>query len=152
MLATAYDSTRLINVSLHVGEPLTDADVDGIIATIGSMAEAVAAGKEAFATTVVIAEANNGPNAKQRRRIGEAARKITRHCQVLVTTSTVVRAITTAIRWFTPSNERNEQATFATYAEARPWLIAHTGHSGEVFDAMLAEVRSRVGAAQSRGA
>lgn len=152
MLATSYDSKRLINVSLHVGEPLTDADIDGIIGTIDTMVQAVAASSEAFATTVVIAEADNGPNAKQRRRIGEAARKITRHYEVLITTSTVVRAITTAIRWFTPSSERNKQATFATYAEARPWLIAHTGHSGEVFDAMLAEVRSRASAAQKHGA
>ena len=53
MLATSYDSKRLINVSLHLGEPLTDADVDGMIGTIDSMAQAVASSHDAFRDPMV---------------------------------------------------------------------------------------------------
>ena len=41
----------------------------------------------------------------QRKRIAEAARKMPRNCQALVTRSRLVRSIMTAIRWFSPTHD-----------------------------------------------
>jgi hypothetical protein len=135
----------VINVSLHVGEPMTDADVDKIVAAIDAMADAIASKKAEFATNVVLVEADNGPTAKQRKRIGEATSKLPRSYQVLVTKSAVVRAVVTAIRWFSSDKLGNHHETFATWSEARDWIVERTGHNPDVLDTMVAEVRSRAG-------
>jgi hypothetical protein len=137
------DVKRLINFSLHVGGPLTDAELAVILANIDATAEALAHAPEAaFSTTVVLVESENGLNAAQRKRLGEASRKITRSHQVLITRSAVARAVMTAIRWFSPPGERERQATFATYEEARTWLVERTSHPADVFDRMLRELRA----------
>jgi hypothetical protein len=143
MYLVTQDAKRLITFALHVGEALTDAEVDNVVATIDGTAKALAASPSAFATTVVVVETDHGPNAKQRKRIGEALKKLDRHVQVLITSSVVVRAIMTAIRWFTPATPHNHSATFATYPEACVWLVQRTGYKAEVFDTMLAELRKR---------
>jgi hypothetical protein len=93
---------------------------------------------------VILVETEHGPNASQRKRIGEASSKIARNYQALVTRSAVVRAIMTAIRWFSSAEDRRRQETFATYEEARAWLVKRTGYPGEVFDTMQGEVRGKV--------
>jgi hypothetical protein len=147
MLALAQDLKRRITFALHVGGPLTDAELKQVLVAIDASAEALAkAGSDAFCTTVILVETDHGPTATQRKQLGEASRKITRHYQVLVTRSAVVRAIMTAIRWFYPAEQRKHQDTFATYEAARVWLVEHTGHPGEVFDKMIAEVRAKASA------
>ena len=143
MLVVAFDSNRLINFSLHTGDPLTDAETDQIVSYIEKMANALKANPSATATTVVLAETDTGPNAKQRKRIGEATKRLARHNEVLITSSAVVRAIMTAIRWFAAERADRKNATFSTYAEARAWLVRNGVHGTEIYDAMLAEVRAR---------
>src|SRR5512135_2346082 len=143
MYVIAYDSNRVINVSLHVGEPMTDADVDKIVSTIDTMADAIASKKAEFATSIVIIETDTGPSAKQRKRIGEATAKLSRSYQALVTKSAVVRAIVTAIRWFSSGKVGNHHENFATWPEARTWIVQRTGHNADVLDAMVADVRAR---------
>src|SRR5579884_3912357 len=121
MLVHSLDTKKLISFTLHTGAPLTDGEVETILTNIDAMANALADDPKAHATTVVIVDAESGPSAKQRQRIGEASRKIKRGYQVLVTRSTLVRAIMTAIRWFSPANEKNQHASFATWPEARAW-------------------------------
>ena len=145
MLVVVFDSKRLINFSLHTGDPLTDDETDQIVSYIEKMADGLAANPSVTATTVVLVEADTGPNAKQRKRIGEATKRLVRHNEVLVTSSAVVRAVMTAIRWFAADRTQRRNATFATYAEARAWLVQNSAHGAEVYDAMLAEVRSRAG-------
>ena len=145
MVVLSQDLKRFITVTLHVGAALTEAELREVLGAIDHAAEALArAGPDAFWTTVVLAETEHGPNATQRKRIGEASRKLARNYQALVTPSAVVRAIMTAIRWFHAPEERKRHETFATYEEARAWLVKRTGHPGEVFDRMLADVRAKV--------
>ena len=146
MIATVHDTVRLINLSLHVGAALNEKDVTTILATIDTMAAAMkAAGRDARVTTLVVVDTDNGPNAAQRKRIGEAMKGIDRGYQVLVTRSAAIRAIMTAIRWLSPANEHYQHATCATYEDARAWLVPRSGHPAHVFDAMYAELRAQVG-------
>jgi hypothetical protein len=144
MLATAYDAERLITFSLHVEDPLSEADMLQILGLIDQLATAVNTRKGAFATTIVIVESEHPPNAAQRRRIGEAAKMVQRGHQALVTRSLLARGVMTAIRWLSPANDEYQQTTFGTYDEARDWLVARTGYPAELFDSLHAEVRGQV--------
>jgi hypothetical protein len=150
MFLVAFDSKRLISVSLHVGEALSEVEFQMVLDTIDKSAAALdAAGKDAFFTTLILVDTDKAPNAAQRKRIGEATKRLTRGYQVLVTRSAVVRAFQTAIRWFSPANDQLQHQTFATYEEARSWLVPRTGHTASVFDEMradlLAQARARQG-------
>lgn len=153
MIVTVVDTKRLINISLHVGGALREADVSTIMTTIDTMATALkAAGPSGRVTTLIIVETENGPNAAQRQRIGEAMKRLDRGYQVLVTRSMAIRAVMTAIRWFSPANEYHQQTTCATYEEARAWLVQRSSHPAEVFDAMYAELRAKVGSSAEASA
>ena len=141
MFVTAYDPNRVIHVSIHLNGEMTDADVDKVCGGIDAMASAVAAKKALFATNIVLAEADSGPTAKQRKRIGEASKKLTHSFQVIVTQSAIVRAVATAIRWFSQNDKDNVQKVVATWPEARLWLVQQTHYSAEVLDALVAEAR-----------
>jgi hypothetical protein len=144
MIALATDSSRLISLMVHTGAGLSEPEVLRVLANIDAFANAVAKRPNDFATTIIIVETDNGPNAAQRKRIGEAAKRIPRSYQALVTRSAVVRAIMTAIRWFSPADANNHQQSFSTFAEARDWLVARTGHAATVLDALHAEARAEL--------
>jgi hypothetical protein len=144
MFVYETDFHRLITFALAVGAPLTERELEGRIANFNELARAVdAAGPDATSTCVMLAETENGPNASQRKRIGEAQRQLDRGVQVLVTRSPAIRAIATAIRWFAPANPKLKQQSFATWEEARTWLVANTKHPGAVLDEMHEKVRAK---------
>jgi hypothetical protein len=144
MLAAAYDAERLVFVALHVGDPMSEAELQAIEDALGRLAAAVDASPGAIATSLVIVETEQTPTATQRRRIGDAAAKIERLRDVFVTESTVVRGMMGAIRWLLPASPGRAQATFATYEEARAWLVAESGHPAAVFDALHVAARDQV--------
>ena len=141
MFVTAYDANRVILVSIHLSGEMTDADVDKVCGGIDTMAKAIDQGKAEFATNIVLAEADSGPSAKQRKRIGEATKKLTHSFQVVVTQSAVIRAVATAIRWFSQDDKQNVQKVLATWPEARLWLVQQTQHPPDVLDALVAQAR-----------
>jgi hypothetical protein len=153
MLARAWDEKNLVTFALRAGTPLTEAELDEVVASIEVLGRAVVVrGPAAFATAVVLVETDNGPNAVQRKKIAEAFKQVPRLYHVMVTRSMVARAITTAVHWLYPANEHHTHASFATYEEARGWLVPRTGHSAAVFDRLYAEVRAKVGTALPEGA
>lgn len=152
MYASEYDAERLILFSLHLGDPLSDADVKGIEASIGRLVADASARGDAPATSVVIVETQHLPNAAQRKRIGEAVNRLGRGWQTMVPSSLAARAVMTAIRWFAPPGPGKEDTTYASYDDARAWLVARTGHDGAVFDAMLSRLRARCSKSQVRHA
>ena len=141
MLGTAFDAERLISVAVHTGDSLTEADVLAILALVGRQGAALAANPAALPVSLIIAETDNAPDARQRRRIGEANKAIKRGAQVLVTSSAFVRMAMTAIRWFAPANPDYSQTTCATYDQARGWLVQKTPHAGEIYDWLLLQAR-----------
>jgi hypothetical protein len=144
MFVYETDFRRLITFALAVGAPLTERELEGRVANFDELARAVdAAGPDATSTSVLIAETENGPNASQRKRIAEAQRQLDRGVQVLVTRSPAIRAIATAIRWFAPANPKLKQQSFATWEEARTWLVANTKHPAAVLDEMHEKVRAK---------
>jgi len=145
MLAIKFDSQRLISFSLHVGGALSEADMQEMVACIGGLSEGLKARKEAFATVVVVVETAHPPNATQRRRIAEASRKVERGYEAVVTPSVLARGVMTAIRWLIPRGKDYRQETFATFEEARAWLVARTGYPAALLDTMHEEARSEVG-------
>jgi hypothetical protein len=144
MIALGFDAARLITVMIHTGAAPTEAEMTRVVAHIDAVAASVGKSQGASSTTIVIVETDHGPNAAQRKRIGAAAKRISRSYQVLVTRSSVVRAIMTAIRWLSPSDENNHQASYATYEEARAWLVARAGLAGDMIDAVHADAREQL--------
>jgi len=142
MFLIAHDDERLISFSMHVGDGLTEAEVQAIVDSIErSTALLARAGNDVVFTTVVVVDTDHGPTAGQRKRIGQASKLLARSNQVLVTRSAVVRAMMTAMRWFAPADAHNHQETFA---EARAWIVQRSGHPAHVFDAMRAELLGRM--------
>jgi hypothetical protein len=56
----------------------------------------------------------------------------------------LVRGVLTAMRWI-HRKEDNPARVFATYEEARAWLVAETGYPPAAFDVLHAEARSKIG-------
>jgi hypothetical protein len=148
MFITVYDSQRLISFSIHVGNALTEEELNEAVATILKSAAEAAARHEPL-TAVVLVETENTLNATQRKRLAAASSNIRLGYQAIVTSSVIVRAAMTAVAWLRPSTAGFQESTHPTYADARAWLVQRTKHSPEVFDAMQADVRRRLAKAVS---
>lgn len=142
LLVTEYDSERVIVFSAHVGGLLSDADVDGIVASL-DRAMADAGRKDVPVTLLVLVESGQSPTAVQRKRLGEATARIKRGHAAFVVRSPLLRAVITAVGWFRHEIRENQQSTHGSYESARKWLAAHSGYPESVFDAMNHAVRSR---------
>jgi hypothetical protein len=146
MYLLEYDPIRVILLCLHVDGPLTDPDVDGIVASTRRAADD-ALRQGAAVTVLVIIESRYSPTSEQRKRLGEATALVKRGYMAFVVRSALIRAVITAIGWFKQGNPANVHSTHATYEDARNWLVEHSGHPAHVIDALERQVRSR---AQSR--
>jgi hypothetical protein len=136
MYVFEYDPLRVILFGLHMDEPLSDADVDRIVAST-ERAVGDAARQGAGVTGL-------SPTSEQRKRLGEVTAHVKRGHMAFVVRSPLIRAVIAAIGWFKQGNPDNVHSTHATYEDARKWLVTHSGHSASVFDALEREVRSRV--------
>jgi hypothetical protein len=139
MYVTAYDARRVIIVSLHTGGPLTATDIETIVTTVRRAIRDST--RECCALcSLVIVESIHGPDATQRKRIGEAASLVTRGHTAFVMPSPVLRAIATGIGWFR-TETGNVQSTHGTYEAARSRLVKCSGHPPGAFDALARKVR-----------
>ena len=143
MYVFEYDPLRVILFGLHMDEPLSDADVDRIVAST-ERAVGDAARQGAGVTGLIIIESRYSPTSEQRKRFGEVTAHVKRGHMAFVVRSPLIRAVIAAIGWFKQGNPDNVHSTHATYEDARKWLVTHSGHSASVFDALEREVRSRV--------
>jgi hypothetical protein len=144
MFILEYDPVRIIVFAAHTGGPLTDADVDQIVESTRRAIGDASLQEGSAVTNLVVVESSHSPTAVQRKRIGEAVARVKRGQAAFVVRSPLLRAVITAIGWFRQGNRDNVQSTHATYEGARDWLVARSGHSSNVFDAMESAVRSRV--------
>jgi hypothetical protein len=73
-----------------------------------------------------------------------ASRPLGRAYLAVVNRSMLVRGVLTAMRWINRKEEYLPRV-FATYEEARAWLVAETGYPPAAFDVLHAEARSKIG-------
>lgn len=141
MMWIESDPDRLIDLMIHEGPPLTEADLSAIEAACKKTGSA---GASRFAVSLVLVESDHSPDARQRKRIAEAMKGIPRCYEVLVTKSAAVRAVTTAIRWLVPGDPNRVQSTHASYREALAYLVEKTGQPAVVFDTLHTRLRARM--------
>jgi hypothetical protein len=146
MQVAAYDPARVILLSLHVGEPPTDAEVDGVVERLRRATVDAALQGGVVVTNLVLIESQHGVTAIQRRRMGEAMALVPRARTAFVVRSALVRGMITAVGWLHMSNARGDriQSTHATYEGARQWLVEKSGHPAAIFDAMERKTRLTV--------
>jgi hypothetical protein len=145
MQLAAYDPARVILLSLHVGGPLTDAEVDGVVERLRRATVDAALQGGVVVTNLVLIESRCGLSAIQRRRMGEAMALVPRVRTAFVVRSALLRGLITAVGWLHMSNAGGDriQSTHATYEGARQWLVETSGHPAAIFDAM--ERKTRLG-------
>jgi hypothetical protein len=143
MYVSEYDPLRVILLGIHVDGPLSDADVDRIVAsTQRAVDDAVRQG--VAVTGLIVIESRYGPTAEQRKLLGAATALVKRGHMAFVVRSALIRAVISAIGWFKRGNPENVHSTHASYEDARKWLVTQSGHPAHVFDALERPVRSRV--------
>ncbi|HMJ57337.1 MAG TPA: STAS/SEC14 domain-containing protein [Polyangiaceae bacterium] len=144
MLTDAHDSEKLISVWIHASGRFTDDDARRMVAVLHETGTVFARKKESFSSWVIIVESDQFPDAKQRQQMAIASRPLGRAYLAVVNRSMLVRGVLTAMRWI---NRKEEYAprVFATYEEARAWLVAETGYPPAAFDVLHAEARSKIG-------
>jgi hypothetical protein len=146
MHVSAYDPSRIIVLSLHVGAALLDTDVDRIVAaTQRAIVDASRLGAMGV-TSLVLIESEHSATAVQRRRMGAAMALVRRGHTAFVVRSALIRGMITALGWLSMSDASRErvQSTHSTYEAARHWLADLSGHPASAFDAMEREARSKV--------
>lgn len=145
VFSEAADVRLGLAVWVFSGPTNTDADFEAYLASIARLDLAMlGAGVKHPAVIQVVDEGNQIPNSHWRRRIAEATRVL--HCRplfALVTTSTLVRGVATAINWIRPP--RYEVVAWATFDQAVSWVERRRGHSARLH-ALLAEARASPGA------
>lgn len=142
MYVMEYDPLRVILFGLHLDEPLSDADVDRIVASTQRAVDD-AAHRGSTVTGLIVIESRYSPTSEQRKRLGEVSALVKHGHMAFVVRSGLIRAVIAAISWFKQGNRDNVHSTHATYEDARSWLVTHSGHSAHVFDALERQVRSR---------
>jgi hypothetical protein len=142
MYVLEYDPIRVILFCLHTDGPLTEAEVDSIVAATQRAADD-ALRQGAAVTVLVIIESRYSPTAEQRKRLGEATALVKRGHMAFVVRSALIRAVIAAIGWFKQGNPDNVHSTHATYEDARNWLVKHSGQPAHVLDALERQVRSQ---------
>ena len=143
MYASEYDPLRVILFGIHVDGPLSEVDVDRIVASTRRAVDD-AARQGAAVTGLIIIESRHGPTAEQRKRLGDATALVKRGHMAFVVRSALIRAVIAAIGWFKQGNPENVHSTHANYEDARKWLVSHTGHPAHVFDELERKARLRV--------
>jgi hypothetical protein len=143
MYITAYDSARVILVSVHTGGPLTHAEVDGIVAGIARAVDDARHAAGVGVSSLILVESVHAPTALQRKRIAEAAALVPHGQTAFVMKSRLMRAVATAIGWFRKGGA-NVQSIHGSYESARAWLVSRSGHPAAAFDALEHEVRLRL--------
>lgn len=144
MLVISHDAERVIDVLVHTGDALSVRDVDAIVASVERAERLVREDPSKTSVVLLLIETDHGPDAAQRRRIAQAAAKLPRSVEVLVTTSAITRAIMTAIRWLVPTDRDHVRRTFATCDEAVAFLAEETGHPRAAFDQLVARARGEL--------
>jgi hypothetical protein len=142
MYVMEYDPLRVILFGLHVDEPLSDADVDRIVASTQRAVDD-AARQSSAVTALIIIESRHSPTAEQRKRLGEVSALVRRGHMAFVVRSALIRAVIAAIGWFKQGNRDNVHSTHGAYEDARKWLVSHSGHSADLFDTLERQVRSQ---------
>jgi hypothetical protein len=143
MYVSEYDPRRVILLGIHVDGPLSEAEVDRIVASTQRAVDD-AARQSAAVTCLIVIESRHSPTAEQRKRLGDATALVKRGYMAFVVRSALIRAVIAAIAWFKQRNPENVHSTHGNYEDARKWLVARSGHPAHVFDALERQVRSRV--------
>jgi hypothetical protein len=146
MQVSVYDPARVILLSLHIGGPLLDADVDRIVTAMQCAIVDAARLGGVRVTSLVVVESEHSATAVQRRRMGAAMALVRRGHTAFVVRSALMRGMITAIGWLNVSEASRDriQSSHSTYEGARQWLAELSGHPASVFDAMEREARSKV--------
>jgi hypothetical protein len=143
MYVSEYDPLRVILLGIHVDGPLSEAEVDRIVASTQRAADD-STRQSVPVTGLIVIESRHSPTAEQRKRLGDATALVKRGHMAFVVRSALIRAVIAAIGWFKHGNPENVHSTHANYEDARKWLVAESGYPAHVFDALERQVRARI--------
>ena len=141
MFTEAFDEERGFVVWLLTGTTNSDEDYQRYVDSIVRL-DRVAAGKHRPVAMLVVEAGNPAPGPTWRRRIAAASTSlVSQPVFVLVTTSTLVRGVLTAINWLRPPSY--PFAARATFEEGLRWVEDQRGPT-EGLRELLASARARV--------
>lgn len=141
MFTEAFDEERGLAVWLLSGTSNSDEDYARYVDSIVRL-DRVGVGKHRPVAMLVVDAGNPAPGPAWRRRIAAASSFLkSEPIFMLVTTSTLVRGVLTAINWLRPPSY--PFATRATFDEGLHWIEAQRGPT-EGLQALLARARAQV--------
>ena len=140
MFSEASDVRLGLAVWLFSGSRNSDADYEGYVASIARLdAATLATDLKHPAGVLVVDDGNPIPNSHWRKRIADVSTTMHgRPLFALVSTSTLVRGVATAINWIRPPPY--EASALATFDEAVAWIAQRHAHATRLY-ALLAEAR-----------
>jgi hypothetical protein len=131
-------------IMLHAKGISLDTDFDAAAIAGGRLAEDAKQNATSTASLIVLMEADNAPNASQRKRLASADRLFERLNFAFVTGSTSMLLSLRAIYWLSPERQGVIRSAHGTYERARAWQQARTGFPAEVFDALHEKARDQI--------
>ena len=122
MFVQVYDSSSLIKVALYAGH-VTDEEHERAVTLAWDMARDAERRPKVTARVIVVVETDEQPSPSVRKRLAEADSALPCCDFAFVSQSLRARAAMTAIAWLSPEREGRRRKVFATFEEARAWLV-----------------------------
>ena len=137
----AFDAETACVLFLFSGKENVEDDWKRYLASIDDL-EARARGRKDSCAITFIEEGNEPPPAKWRRLVGERSAKLSIHpVAVTVSTSRLLRGISTLFDWFAP-NRFEEHVAMTTFEEAVAWIELRRGPRRSVFNLLMRQARA----------
>lgn len=141
MYRSANDEATGLCVGLFWGDHNTDDDFERYVTELLEAAE-LAKGADRAAFILVARPENPPPSAMWRKRIAEATKDVGQGMLFgLVTPSTLLRGVLTAMNWM--RRPLYEFETFSTFDEAVDWVEQKRGRPAPMLPVLLKEVEER---------
>lgn len=140
MFASGYDSEALTLVVIHGGASSQDIDFELAVKAIDVLADDTCAAG-GVARLMMVVEVDDRPDARWRRRLAEAEKRIPAMYFSFVSSSAIARGVVTAIHWLSPNRPGVVRATHASIAESLRWFEQNGEGSAARLQPLLAHAR-----------
>ena len=132
-------------VGIYSGNP-NDADYERCVSTMTEFERTVRGQQEGIAVILVTDPGVPPVPACWRKRMADFNQNVqaSKYLLAIVTPSSVIRGILTAINWLSPAKGDHHRVAHGTFAEARAWIEKHRGKRQPRLTELYDSVRARI--------
>ena len=145
LFAYAHSKSTGLYVGIYTGD-ISDDDYARCVTSMTEFEREVRSQPDGFAAVLVTDPGVEAVPASWRKRMAQFNDNVQarQYLLAIVTPSSVVRGILTAINWLSPARQGHVRKAHETFVDACAWIERHRGHSERHLDELYRAARAKV--------